>query len=107
LSTRRGTEDTTGKIFSVCRNLAGNPDRFVQLGMGWVLRELFLADREAVLTFIRRYRAGISREGLRYAMEKMPVATRKRLLAEHASANRSGPGQGRSSRRARTKTGLS
>lgn len=83
------------EILSVCRNLVGNPDRFVQLGMGWVLRELFLADRQAVMAFIDRHRSGISREGLRYAMEKMPVATRKRLLAEHAAANQGKAGRNR------------
>ncbi len=74
------------EIISVCGNIVNNPERFVQLGMGWVLRELSLADRQLALDFLARHYKRISREGLRYAIEKLPLTVRKRLLAEHAAA---------------------
>ncbi len=75
--------DYNNEIMLVCSRLAGHPERFVQLGMGWVLRELFLADQEAVLKFLRKNYEGISREGLRYALEKMPDPLKKKILQEH------------------------
>jgi hypothetical protein len=63
-----------------------NRDRFVQLGMGWVLRELFLADRKATLGFLGRHSARINGEALRYTIEKMPKTMQRRVLAEHSMA---------------------
>ncbi|HEY3324904.1 MAG TPA: DNA alkylation repair protein [Planctomycetota bacterium] len=76
------------QIITVCRRVVRNPERFAQLGAGWVLRELFLADRERVLSFLREHSGYISREGLRYAIEKMPAALQKQMLAEHTRARR-------------------
>ena len=45
--------------------LAQRDDRFVQLGMGWVLRELSLADRDAVISFLKDHAPTIRREALR------------------------------------------
>jgi 3-methyladenine DNA glycosylase AlkD len=73
-------------ILSICRSIVDNRERFVQLGMGWVLRELSLADRDLALGFLAAHYPKISREGLRYAIEKMPPALQKRVLAEHSNA---------------------
>lgn len=73
-------------ILYICRNIVDNRERFVQLGMGWVLRELSLADQKLALDFLAAHYPKISREGLRYAIEKMPVALQKRVLAEHSEA---------------------
>ncbi len=70
-------------IVTICSALVKNPDRFAQLGMGWVLRELFLADDKIVLAFLRRHYHRINREALRYAIEKMPASLQKQVLAEH------------------------
>lgn len=78
----------TATILRVCGRLATSPDRFVQLGMGWVLRELSLADRKAVLAFLRRHYGTIRREALRYAIEKLPAPIRTSILREHAAAQR-------------------
>jgi 3-methyladenine DNA glycosylase AlkD len=82
---RRGHH--TKEILEVCDRVVYNPERFAQLGMGWVLRELFLAEPEIVLAFLRRHLTRVSREGLRYAIEKMPVPVQRRLLDEHQAAN--------------------
>ncbi len=83
----RHGEHTTD-IARVCERLVKNPHRFVQLGMGWVLRELWLAEPRVVVAFLRRHYPSISREGLRYAIEKMPAAQQQRLLKEHSAARR-------------------
>lgn len=81
---RKGTHDND--IVKVCTRIVKDPERFVQLGCGWVLRELFLADAKRVDAFIVHNAGSFSREGLRYAIEKMPAAQQRRLLDMHAAA---------------------
>jgi 3-methyladenine DNA glycosylase AlkD len=69
------------EILEVCRTTVRNPHRFVQLGTGWVLRELSLADRELVNVFVREHRRDFIPEGLRYALEKHPAGERAALTA--------------------------
>jgi 3-methyladenine DNA glycosylase AlkD len=68
-------------IIEVCSRIVKNPERFVQLGCGWALRELSLVDRPRVLAFIDEHAQFFSREGLRYATEKMPAPVK---AAAHA-----------------------
>lgn len=67
-------------ILEVCETTVRNPHRFVQLGTGWVLRELSLADRAAVTDFLVLHHSLISAEGLRYALEKYPEPERRDVL---------------------------
>jgi len=80
------------EVLTVCRVLVKNRDRFVQLGMGWVLRELFLTDRKAVLQFLEQHYPLVNREALRYAVEKMPRPLQRRVLDAHHLANRTRSG---------------
>lgn len=68
------------EILQICRTTITNPERFVQLGTGWVLRELSLADLDLVVKFIKKNYHHFSREGLRYAIEKMDEPLRKEIL---------------------------
>lgn len=74
----------TGKynneIIEICSNVVKNKERFAQLGNGWVLRELSLADLKLTIDFIETNYNYFSREGLRYAIEKMDINTRNQLL---------------------------
>jgi len=74
----------TGKynseIIEICSNVVKNKERFAQLGNGWVLRELSLADLKLTIDFIETNYNYFSREGLRYAIEKMDIDTRNKLL---------------------------
>lgn len=74
-------------VIEVCSRIVKNPDRFVQLGCGWALRELSLVDRKRVLAFIDDNAQYLSREGLRYALEKTPAKLRAEVMARHKSAN--------------------
>jgi 3-methyladenine DNA glycosylase AlkD len=70
-------------IIEIVSKTINNNYRFVQLGTGWVLRELSLNDLDLVKKFIRNHYMKFSREGLRYAIEKMDSKLRKELLDEH------------------------
>lgn len=65
------------KITDLC---VKNQERFVQLGVGWVLRELWLAEPQLVVDFIVDRYSNFSREGLRYAIEKMDSQLQTKLL---------------------------
>lgn len=66
-----------------CETTIRNPERFVQLGTGWLLREIGVADKELLLNFIQANLRNFSREGLRYAIEKLSVEEQKKVLDEH------------------------
>lgn len=70
----------TDDVLRVCKSTIKNPERFTQLGTGWVLRELWLAEPKLVEDFIAQNYVQFSREGLRYAVEKMPKALQKKIL---------------------------
>lgn len=53
----------------------------------WVLRELSLADLSGVKEFIKKNYEHMSREGLRYAVEKMNGQDKAKLLAYTGSAS--------------------
>ena len=68
-------------IIDICSTTVQNSERFAQLGTGWVLRELSLADLDLVQQFIKDNYTYFSREGLRYAIEKMDEDDRDELLS--------------------------
>ena len=63
-----------------------SPERFAQTWVGWLLRELAAADREAVLAFTEANLGAMSREGVRYVVERMPRTIRARMVARHKRA---------------------
>ena len=67
-------------ILEIVSHVITNSNRFPQLGAGWLLRELSVADEDVVIDFIKKNYHHFSREGLRYAIEKMDVGLRKELL---------------------------
>jgi 3-methyladenine DNA glycosylase AlkD len=81
---KKGEHDAL--VFEICTRLVRDEERFVQLGCGWVLRELSLASLRETVTFIEAHIGSVSREGLRYAIEKMPKREQLRLLALHDEA---------------------
>ncbi len=63
------------------------PIRLLIMCPRWVLRELSLADLSGVKEFIKRNYEHMSREGLRYAIEKMSGQDKAKLLAYTGSAS--------------------
>jgi len=72
--------DFTEDIIEICTTCVKSEERFVQLGNGWVLRELSRANLKLVIQFIKDNYNYFSREGLRYAIEKMDQNLRQKLL---------------------------
>ncbi|NJK72859.1 MAG: DNA alkylation repair protein [Richelia sp. CSU_2_1] len=68
----RNFPDFTQMLLNTCGVVIQSSERFAQTGTGWALRELSLADRQAVVDFIQINSTKFSSEGLRYAMEKFP-----------------------------------
>lgn len=88
---RRGDAAVPGLtrlVLGVCAKTVRDPERFAQTGTGWVLRELALADRPAVLAFVERNLPCFSVEALRSVTQKMPKTVSKDLLARHAVSRR-------------------
>lgn len=75
-------------IIQICKNTFQSPERFAQLGAGWVLRELYLAENELVVSFLKDHYQYISREALRYAIEKMEPSLRLQLLNHNKKPTR-------------------
>lgn len=67
-------------MYGLCKECLKYDERFNQLGMGWLLREMYLADPKGVDAFIRQHYSSFTREALRYAIEKMPEEERTALL---------------------------
>lgn len=52
----------------------------MQLGCGWMLRQLSVVDTDLVVDFIKQNYKQFTREGLRYAIEKMDPHLKQQLL---------------------------
>ncbi|CAF1092230.1 unnamed protein product [Didymodactylos carnosus] len=67
-------------IYSIIDHCILNKYRFVQLGVGWLLRELTINYRERTIDYIEKNYHHLIREGLRYALEKLDKDERNRLM---------------------------
>lgn len=70
----------TELCFQICEACVRSSERFVQLGVGCLLREMSLMSSESVIEFITENYRYFSREGLRYSIDKLNSATRKSIL---------------------------
>jgi 3-methyladenine DNA glycosylase AlkD len=93
-------------VIDVCTRIVKTDERFVQLGCGWVLRELSLVDRPRVLAFLEDNARFVSSEGWRYATEKLPAPVKAAAKARRATLIATGraasPSPARSPRTARS-----
>ncbi|ELP84837.1 hypothetical protein EIN_283830 [Entamoeba invadens IP1] len=67
--------------FEICAACVKSSERFVQLGVGCLLREMSLTFSPQVVQFITENYRFFSREGLRYSIDKLDTVTRKQILA--------------------------
>ncbi len=68
-------------IYEISTSLFPVGDDLVQKANGWLLREAGKSDPGRLESFLLRHGPAIPRTTLRYAIERFPAATRKRLLA--------------------------
>jgi 3-methyladenine DNA glycosylase AlkD len=78
----------TRLMFDTCAVTVRWDARFAQTGVGWLLRELATSDQAGVLSFVNAHLPLMSREGLRYTLERMPKPLRADVLARHAASRR-------------------
>ena len=68
------------RVFTVADSLLTDRDDLVQKGYGWMLKEASNQFPKEVLAFIMKRKQRMPRTALRYAIEKYPVAIRKKAL---------------------------
>ena len=71
-------------VFKNCDILINDEDEFVQKSIGWLLKVSSLQHKNSVVNYIKSHSKEITRPTLRYAIEKMDTATRKKLLSVHS-----------------------
>jgi 3-methyladenine DNA glycosylase AlkD len=82
----RGDQNFPGFIEMVldnCSDLLGSQERFVQTGVGWILRELSRWDQGRVVGFVEANLDRFSRESLKNAIKYLPREVAERLLQAH------------------------
>lgn len=77
-------------MFSVCEETILSQERFVQLGTGWLLRELALVDYERYYNFYTEHFEDITREAMRYSIEKLPEKKKKEILCYRGRSSEKG-----------------
>jgi 3-methyladenine DNA glycosylase AlkD len=77
----------TTLMLDTCAVTLRSGERFAQTGVGWLLRELAAADRDRVLAFTEAHLGQISREALRYVVERMPKSVQARVVSGHKRAS--------------------
>jgi len=73
----------TELVLDNCTQLLGSQERFVQTGVGWVLRELSHSDQGCVVGFVEANLDRFSREALKNAIKYLPPQVAERLLRAH------------------------
>ena len=66
--------------YKVARALHADREDLIQKAVGWLLREAGKTDPARLERYLRRHGPAIPRTTVRYAIERMPDAKRKRLL---------------------------
>jgi 3-methyladenine DNA glycosylase AlkD len=69
------------EAFETADILLEDHDDMVQKGYGWLLKEIANTRPQEVLDFVLERKAKMPRTALRYAIEKMPAAWKKRAMA--------------------------
>ncbi len=80
----------TEMVLDNCSHLLGSQERFVQTGVGWVLRELSRFDEGPVIGFVEAHLDRFSREGLKNATKYFPPDAAKRLHQAHLASGTGG-----------------
>ena len=67
--------------FETADALLEDPDDMVQKGYGWMLKEIANHDQRRVFDYVMKNRHRMPRTALRYAIEKMPPALKRRAMS--------------------------
>jgi 3-methyladenine DNA glycosylase AlkD len=89
----KGDRNFTGfteMVLDNCAHLLGSQERFVQTGVGWVLRELSRSDQGRVIGFVEANLDRFSREALKNATKYLEPEVAERLLQAHLPSSARG-----------------
>lgn len=75
---RAGQFDDT---FAIAQILIRDREDLIHKAVGWMLREVGKKDERALRTFLDDHAGELPRTALRYSLERLPPATRKRYMA--------------------------
>jgi len=67
-------------VFEIADRLLLDTDDLVQKGYGWVLKAASQSNQQAVFDFVMARKAVMPRTALRYAIEKMPEALKRKAM---------------------------
>ena len=73
----------SGNIQDICilsKKLFKDKEDLIHKALGWMLREAYKKDNVTIEKFIQKNYNAIPRTTLRYAIERMPISTRKKYL---------------------------
>jgi 3-methyladenine DNA glycosylase AlkD len=79
-------------VLDNCAHLLESRERFVQTGVGWVLRELSSSDEDRVIGFVEANLDRFSREGLKNATKYLPPEVAEHFRRTHPSGTTGGRG---------------
>jgi len=79
-------------VFTMVEALLGDPEYYVQKGLGWCLREAYNAWPDRTLAFLHIHGATLAPAAWQAATEKIPVDFKARLKVRRKEARRSGGG---------------
>jgi len=86
---RRRTPRAT-RVLEAIEPLLGDDHYYVQKGVGWTLREVYQVDKKLTLEFIEEHLHAIQPPAYTAAVEKLPLAMKKKLRDERASKRKRG-----------------
>jgi 3-methyladenine DNA glycosylase AlkD len=76
-------EGDLADTFAIAEILLSDQHDLIHKAVGWMLREAGKRSQPALLDFLQTHYAAMPRTALRYAIERLPEAQRKRVLKGH------------------------
>lgn len=73
-------------VYKTAKALLEDHDDLVQKGYGWMLKEASNQYPQEIFDFAMRHKAKMPRTALRYAIEKLPVAMKKKAMSRGGKA---------------------
>lgn len=80
ISARKGVKIPLNRQLMLSDKLMHDKDYFVQMGVGWMLRDLALKHKNCILARLRRWKGKASQVMIRRAIERLSNKERKEFL---------------------------